>query len=84
LKIRGINQVSPRLKNVLQLLRFRQINNGVLIKLNKATTNMLRVSGADRGSKLQVRLELPVALQAEQCSVFSEHAHRRLELRVVP
>merc|ERR1719510_2878035 len=28
---------------VLQLLRLRQINNGVFIKMNKATTNMLRI-----------------------------------------
>merc|ERR1712091_431328 len=30
-------------KKVLQLFRLRQINNGVFIKLNKATTNMLRI-----------------------------------------
>merc|ERR1719347_457784 len=43
IRIRGINQVSPKVKKVLQLFRLRQINNGVFIKLNKATTNMLRI-----------------------------------------
>jgi len=43
MRIRGINQVSPKVKKVLQLFRLRQINNGVFIKLNKATTNMLRI-----------------------------------------
>ena len=45
MRIRGINQVSPKVKKVLQLLRLRQINNGVFIKMNKATTNMLRICG---------------------------------------
>merc|ERR1711934_1197894 len=35
--------VSPKVKKVLQLLRLRQINNGVFIKINKATQNMLRI-----------------------------------------
>merc|ERR1712095_190824 len=43
MRIRGINQVAPKVKKVLQLLRLRQINNGVFIKLNKATINMLRI-----------------------------------------
>merc|ERR1712020_659969 len=42
MRIRGINQVAPKVKKVLQLFRLRQINNGVFIKLNKATINMLR------------------------------------------
>merc|ERR1712002_810200 len=42
MRIRGINQVAPKVKKVLQLFRFRQINNGVFVKLNKATLNMLR------------------------------------------
>ena len=45
MRIRGINQVSPKVRKVLQLLRLRQINNGVFIKMNKATTNMLRICG---------------------------------------
>merc|ERR1712080_321403 len=43
MRIRGINQVSPKVKKVLQLFRLRQINNGVFVKLNKATSNMLRI-----------------------------------------
>merc|ERR1711862_280771 len=43
IRIRGINQVPPKVKKVLQLSRLRQINNGVFIKLNKATVNMLRI-----------------------------------------
>ena len=45
MRIRGINQVSPKVRKVLQLFRLRQINNGVFIKLNKATINMLRICG---------------------------------------
>merc|ERR1712243_181340 len=43
MRIRGINQVAPKVKKVLQLFRLRQINNGVFIKLNKAPLNMLRI-----------------------------------------
>merc|ERR1712154_645844 len=43
IRIRGINQVAPKVKKVLQLFRLRQINNGVFIKLNEATINMLRI-----------------------------------------
>merc|ERR1719415_383829 len=43
IRIRGINQVSPKVKKALQLLRLRQINNAVFVKLNKSTMNMLRL-----------------------------------------
>jgi len=43
-RIKGINKIHPRPRKVLQLLRLRQINNGVFIKLNKATTQMLRIA----------------------------------------
>lgn len=43
IRIRGINQMHPRPRKVLQLFRLRQINNGVFIKLNKATLQMLRI-----------------------------------------
>ncbi|KDR08207.1 60S ribosomal protein L7 [Zootermopsis nevadensis] len=43
MRIRGINQVAPKVRKVLQLFRLKQINNGVFIKLNKATINMLRI-----------------------------------------
>lgn len=42
-RIRGLNGVSPKIKKILQLLRLRQINNAVFIKLNKATIQMLRL-----------------------------------------
>merc|ERR1712133_22334 len=43
IRIRGVNQVSPKVKKALQFLRLRQINNGVFVKLNKSTLNMLRL-----------------------------------------
>jgi large subunit ribosomal protein L7e len=42
-RIRGIMGVSPKVKKVLQLLRLRQIHNGVFVKLNKATLSMLQM-----------------------------------------
>lgn len=39
----SINDISPKVRKVLQLFRLRQINNGVFMKLNKATVNMLRI-----------------------------------------
>jgi large subunit ribosomal protein L7e len=42
IRIRGINDMHPRSRKILQLLRLRQINNGVFLKVNKATMNMLR------------------------------------------
>ena len=44
IRIRGINQMPPKPRKVLQLLRLRQINNGVFVRLNKATLNMLRLA----------------------------------------
>jgi len=44
IRIRGINQISPKPKKVLQLLRLRQIGNAVFIKLNKASIEMLRMA----------------------------------------
>ncbi|EPS65773.1 hypothetical protein M569_09004, partial [Genlisea aurea] len=41
IRIRGINALHPRTKKILQLLRLRQIFNGVFLKVNKATLNML-------------------------------------------
>ena len=43
-RIRGINGLAPKPRKVLQLLRLRQINNGVFLRLNKATINMLRIA----------------------------------------
>lgn len=44
IRIKGINGVAPKPRKVLQLLRLRQINNGVFVKLNKATVSMLRIA----------------------------------------
>ncbi|CAF1011260.1 unnamed protein product [Didymodactylos carnosus] len=44
MRIRGIRGVHPRVKKVLRLFRLRQINNGVFMKLNKATLQMLRIA----------------------------------------
>nr|GMD35411.1 60S ribosomal protein L7-2 [Ipomoea batatas] len=41
IRIRGINAMHPQTKKILQLLRLRQIFNGVFLKVNKATINML-------------------------------------------
>lgn len=41
-RIRGLNDVDPKTKKILQLLRLRQINNAVFLKVNKATMNMLK------------------------------------------
>ncbi|KAJ1365393.1 60S ribosomal protein L7 [Parelaphostrongylus tenuis] len=43
IRIRGINQIHPRPRKALQILRLRQINNGVFVKLNKATLPLLRI-----------------------------------------
>lgn len=43
IRIRGIIGVSPKVRKVLQLLRLRQLHNGVFVKLNGATVNMLRL-----------------------------------------
>ena len=34
--------MNPQVKKILQLFRLRQLNNGVFIKLNKASLNMLQ------------------------------------------
>ncbi|KAK9032633.1 hypothetical protein V6N11_056892 [Hibiscus sabdariffa] len=43
IRIRGINAMHPRTRKILQLLRLRQIFNGVFLKVNKATVNMLHL-----------------------------------------
>lgn len=42
IRTKGINKVSPKVKSILRLLRLRQINNGVFMKVNTATWQMLR------------------------------------------
>ncbi|KAJ3543876.1 hypothetical protein NM688_g5808 [Phlebia brevispora] len=42
-RIRGINEIAPKPRKILQLLRLVQINNGVFVKVTKATEQMLRL-----------------------------------------
>jgi large subunit ribosomal protein L7e len=42
IRTKGINKINPRVKTILRLLRLRQINNGVFMKVNTATWQMLR------------------------------------------
>merc|ERR1712093_434292 len=42
-RIRGLNDMHPKTKKILQILRLLQINNGVFIKLTKATQEMLTI-----------------------------------------
>jgi len=39
----SINKIAPKPRKILQLLRLLQINNGVFVKVTKATTEMLKV-----------------------------------------
>jgi len=43
IRIRGINAMDPKTRKILQLLRLRQVHNGVFIKVNAASVNMLRL-----------------------------------------
>jgi len=42
-RIRGILKLSPKPRKVLQLLRLRQLGNGVFLKVNKPILNMLKL-----------------------------------------
>ncbi|PGH29769.1 60S ribosomal protein L7 [[Emmonsia] crescens] len=42
-RIKGINKIAPKPRKILQLLRLLQINNGVFIRLTKATQEMLTI-----------------------------------------
>ena len=43
IRVRGTIGVSPKVKKILQLLRLRQIHNGVFVRINGATEKMLRL-----------------------------------------
>lgn len=43
IRMKGINKIAPKPRKVLQLLRLHQINNGVFIRLTKATAELLRI-----------------------------------------
>ena len=39
----SVNEIAPKPRKILQLLRLLQINNGVFVKVTKATEQMLRL-----------------------------------------
>lgn len=43
IRIKGINKIPPKPRKILQLLRLRQINNGVFVKVTKATAEMIKI-----------------------------------------
>ena len=42
IRIRGLNKIHPKTKKILQLLRLKQIGNGVFVRINKATLGLLK------------------------------------------
>jgi len=42
IRVRGIMRMSPKVTSIMRLLRLRQINNAVFLKVNHATMTMLR------------------------------------------
>lgn len=42
IRIRGINDMHPKTRKILQLLRLRQINNGVFVKVHPPTLSVCR------------------------------------------
>lgn len=43
IRLKGINKISPKPRKILQLLRLRQINSGVFVRLNNCTLQMLKL-----------------------------------------
>merc|ERR1711998_789159 len=41
-RIRGLNYMHPKTKKILQLMRLRQMNMGVFLKISKSATEMLK------------------------------------------
>ncbi|KAI8879465.1 60S ribosomal protein L7 [Backusella circina FSU 941] len=42
-RIKGVNGLHPKVNKVLQLFRLLQLNNGVFVRINKATKEMLQI-----------------------------------------
>lgn len=42
IRIKGINGVPPNIKKILQLIRLRQVNSGIFLKVNSSTIQMLK------------------------------------------
>ncbi|CAG8481938.1 6139_t:CDS:2 [Funneliformis caledonium] len=43
IRIKGINHIPPKPRKILQLLRLLQINNGIFVRLTRATKQMLQL-----------------------------------------
>jgi len=43
IRLKGLNNLTPKTKKVMQLLRLRQVHNGTFVKVNKATLELLRL-----------------------------------------
>ncbi|KAK3956930.1 60S ribosomal protein L7 [Pseudoneurospora amorphoporcata] len=43
IRIKGINKMPPKPRKILQLLRLLQINNGVFVRVTKATAEMIKI-----------------------------------------
>ncbi|KAK4186611.1 60S ribosomal protein L7 [Podospora australis] len=43
IRIKGINKIAPKPRKILQLFRLLQINNGVFVRVTKATIEMIKV-----------------------------------------
>jgi len=41
-RIRGINNLAPQVRKILQLFRLRQLHNATFIRVNRATLNMIK------------------------------------------
>lgn len=66
IRIRGINKLNPKVTRILRLLRLRQLHNGVFVRLNKASINLLRrvepyITYGYRLFNLDILPELPLA-----------------------
>merc|ERR1719218_524734 len=42
MRLRGLNDLPPKTRKILQLMRLRQIHNGIFLRVNKATINALK------------------------------------------
>jgi large subunit ribosomal protein L7e len=43
IRVRGIMRASPKTNKILQLLRLRQVHNGVFVRINAATSQLLKL-----------------------------------------
>ncbi|KOB59317.1 hypothetical protein PFHG_01074 [Plasmodium falciparum HB3] len=43
IRLKGVNKLPPKVRSVFRLLRLLQVHNGVFVKVNKATKEMLKI-----------------------------------------